>query len=96
MILCILKGEMPFKMHKIIFFPGYVCLPCLKFSEMPFNMHKIVFFPENLKKNIGFNSTFKKGRVTLNAGIFLFGLTSDIFYHLLMLNKCMLKDGVYN
>ena len=31
-ILCILKGEMPFKMHKIIFLPEkiYVCLPYLK------------------------------------------------------------------
>ena len=33
-ILCILKGEMPFKMHEIIIFPRkkYVCLPYLKFS----------------------------------------------------------------
>ena len=34
MILCILKDGMPFKMHKIIFFPDKnVCLPCLKFSD---------------------------------------------------------------
>ena len=35
-ILCISKGKMPFKMHKIIyFFPEkkYVCLPYLKFSD---------------------------------------------------------------
>ena len=39
-ISCILKGEMPFKMHKMIFFlenkndlKKYVCLPYLKFSD---------------------------------------------------------------
>ena len=33
-ILCILKGETPFKMHKIIFSrKKYVCLPYLKFSD---------------------------------------------------------------
>ena len=37
--LCILKGEMPFKMHKIIYFfqkkkrEKYVCLPYLKLSD---------------------------------------------------------------
>ena len=38
LILCILKGEMPFKMHKnIYFFPEnniYVCIPYLKFSPV--------------------------------------------------------------
>ena len=35
----ILKGEMPFKMHKIIFIPEKklikknMCLPCLEFSD---------------------------------------------------------------
>ena len=36
-ILCILKGKMPFKMHKnIIFFSEkkYVCIPYLKFSDL--------------------------------------------------------------
>ena len=36
LILCILKGNMPFKMYKIIYiFPEkkYVCLPYLKFSD---------------------------------------------------------------
>ena len=42
MILCILKGKMPFKMHKLYSFPEkkiieinkkYVCLPYLKFSD---------------------------------------------------------------
>ena len=37
MILCILKGKMPFKMHKITFFPK-----CL--SECV----KLYFFPENM------------------------------------------------
>ena len=36
MILCILKGEMPFKMHKIIFFPDFflkkMCLPTLSLN----------------------------------------------------------------
>ena len=33
-VLCILKDEMPFKMHKFIFFPEKICdyLPYLKFS----------------------------------------------------------------
>ena len=36
MILWILKGEMPFKMHKIIyiFFLKNVCLPHLKHSDL--------------------------------------------------------------
>ena len=36
-ILCILKGKMPFKMHKIIIFfqkKNYVYLPNLKFSDL--------------------------------------------------------------
>ena len=39
-ILCVLRGEMPFKMHKIIFlqifffFFKFVCLPYLKFSDL--------------------------------------------------------------
>ena len=43
----------------------------------PFKMHKIIFFPENLKKILGFTCKFRKSWVTLNAGIFLFGL----YYH---------------
>ena len=38
-------------------------------------MHIIIYFPENLKKNLGFTSKLRLGRVTLNAGIFYFGLT---------------------
>ena len=53
-ISCILKGEMPFKMHKIIY-----------------------FFPENLKKVLGFTIKYRLGRVTLNTGIFLFGLMQN-------------------
>ena len=40
-ILCILKGEMPFKRHKIVFFSIILCI--LK-GEMLFKRHKIVFF----------------------------------------------------
>ena len=45
MILCILKAEMPFKMHKIIFFSRkYVCLPYLKFSDqLPKNTYFFLF-----------------------------------------------------
>ena len=35
---------------------------------------KFIFFPENLKKILAFTSKFRLGRVTLNTGIFLFGL----------------------
>ena len=55
-ILCILKGILPFKMHKIIFFP--------------FKIHKIIFLPEILKRILGCTSKFRYGRVTLNTGIF--------------------------
>ena len=48
-----MKGEMPFKMHKIIFFPEkkkYVCLPCLKFSdplpETPLNFYLALCFQQ--------------------------------------------------
>ena len=42
-ILCILKGEMPFKMHKIIFSRIYVRLPYLKFSD-PYQKHTYFFY----------------------------------------------------
>ena len=35
---------------------------------------KLYFFPENLKKILGFTSKFRYGLVTLNTGVFLFGL----------------------
>ena len=40
-------------------------------------MHKMMYFyPENLKKNLGFASIFRLGKVTLNSRyFFLFGLT---------------------
>ena len=47
--LCILKGKMPFKMHKIIFFPEkkIVCLPKLKFSDLLPEIHLFFFiWPE--------------------------------------------------
>ena len=40
---------------------------------MPFKMHKKNFFSENLKKILG----FRYGWVTLNTGIFLFGLSEQ-------------------
>ena len=47
MILCILKGTSPFKMHKIIFFPRkkkYVCLPFLKSSDPLPETHLYFFY----------------------------------------------------
>ena len=41
-------------------------------------MHKIIFFPENLKKFLGFTSKFRQGQVTLNTGIFSFGLIKGL------------------
>ena len=46
-ILCILKGKMPIKMHKIIYF-------------LPFKMHKIIYFlPFKMHKIIHFFSRKK-------------------------------------
>ena len=47
-ILCILKGEITFKMHKLYFLPEkenkkYVCLPYLKFVDSLPETH-LVFF----------------------------------------------------
>ena len=46
-MLCILKGGMPFKMHKIIFFKKkikkYVCLLYLKFSDLLPETHLFFF-----------------------------------------------------
>ena len=47
---------------------------CILEDILPFKMHKIIFFPENLKKILGFTSKFRLDRVTLNTGIYLFGL----------------------
>ena len=50
-ILCILKGEMPFKMNKIIFFPEKkliiknVCLSYLKFSDLLPETHLYFIWP---------------------------------------------------
>ena len=42
------------------------------------------FDPENLKKkNLGYTSKFRQGRVTLNTGIFLFGLVLNYVYLLI-------------
>ena len=47
---------------------------------MHFEMHKIIlFFSENLKKILCFYSKFRYGRVTLNTGIFLSGLSTIVF-----------------
>ena len=57
MILCILKGEMPFKMHKVIFFQKkklnkkYVCLPYLKFSDLLPETHLYFIWPYYLDIN---------------------------------------------
>ena len=37
-------------------------------------MHKIIYFQKILGKNLGITSKFRCGRVTLNTGIFYFGL----------------------
>ena len=48
-ILCILKGEMPFKMHKIVFFsrkrikPKKMCLSYLKYSDITRNTLIVLF-----------------------------------------------------
>ena len=39
-----------------------------------FQMHKIIFFSRKPEKILGFTSIFGYGQVTLNTGIFLFGL----------------------
>ena len=49
MILSILKGISPFKLHKLIFWKKMLILCILK-GEMPFKMHKIIFFPKNKTK----------------------------------------------
>ena len=48
---CILNGEMPFKIHKIIFFSRkkknkkkYVCLPYLKFSDPLSETHIFIYY----------------------------------------------------
>ena len=46
---------------------------CILKGSLPFKMHKIIYFPENLKQISMFH--FRLGRVTLNTGIFYFGLT---------------------
>ena len=43
-------------------------------GEMPFKMHKIKYFQKILGKNLGITSKFRCGQVTLNTGIFYFGL----------------------
>ena len=59
-ILCILKGEMPFKMHKIIFFSRknkYVCLPYLKFSYPLPGTHLLFYLPLVAKHKCCLNYT---------------------------------------
>ena len=44
-ILCILKGEMPFKMHKLLFFPEkYLCVPTLPKFFRPVTLNTLIFF----------------------------------------------------
>ena len=45
-------------------------------------MYKIILFPENMKNILGFTSKFRQGQVTLNTGIFLFGLRKYLLYFL--------------
>ena len=52
-ILCILKGKMPFKIHKIIYFSSekkiikkYVCLPYLKCSDLLSKTHLFFIWPD--------------------------------------------------
>ena len=56
------------------FFSRKNIILCILKGEMPFKMHKKKNFPENLIK-LGFTGKFRWGRVTLNTGIFLFGLS---------------------
>ena len=42
-ILCILKGEMPSKMHKIIFFPDKKCVPTLPKDFRPVTQNTYFF-----------------------------------------------------
>ena len=45
MILCILKGEMPFKMHKVFLFPEKkMCVPTLPKIFRPVNRNTLFFF----------------------------------------------------
>ena len=58
------------RINTYIFFSGKNVILCILKGILPFKMHKIIVFPENLKKKLGFTSKFRKGRVTLNTGIF--------------------------
>ena len=62
----------------IIFFSGKNIILCILKGISPFKMHKIIFFPENLKKILGFTCKFRQVQVTLNTGIFLFGLINNL------------------
>ena len=56
--------------HTYVFFWEKNVFLCILKGILPFKMHKII--PE---KNLGFTSKFRWGRVTLNTGIFLFGIS---------------------
>ena len=70
-ILCILKGEMHFKMHKVIFFfqkkiikTKYVCLPYLKFSDLLPETHLFFYlallrYPSYLTKYVHYANTYE-------------------------------------
>ena len=51
---------------------------CTLKGILPFKGHEIICFSENLKKILGFTSKLRQGRVTLNTGIFLFGLINSL------------------
>ena len=62
------------------FFSEYNISLCILKGISPFKMHKIIFFSENLKIILGFTRKFRKGQVTLNTSIFLFGLGTKISF----------------
>ena len=49
------------------------------FNRNAFKMHKKI--PENLKKILGFTSKIRLSLLTLNTGIFLFGLGNTVKNH---------------
>ena len=66
----------------IIFFSGK------KYNFRLSKCIKLYIFPENLKKNLGFISKFRKGRVTLSTGIVIWP------YSKLLLTKAQLTTVV--
>ena len=53
-------GRVGTKFFLIIFFLENNIILCILKGISPFKMHKIIFFLDNLKKNLGFTSKFRK------------------------------------